>query len=129
MPLNKETKRNLGDNCSCVRFSLNTEYWFWVKFKLSKSQYIQGYASICREFKPAHTNVLIHMFMRTQTHITINKRTHIYACIYPNPLHEKDVTRSQILSWVKQVWIQDFLSSRLVAIPRLKNSGSPTIYP
>ena len=41
----------------------------------------------------------------------------------------QDMTQGQFLSGVLQVWIQNFLSPRLVAQPRLKNLVCPTIYP
>ena len=49
--------------------------------------------------------------------------------IYPTPPLKQDMTQGQFLSGDQQVWIQSFPSPRLVALPRLKNSVYPTIYP
>ena len=49
--------------------------------------------------------------------------------IYPTAPLGQDMTQGQFLSGVLQVWIQSFLSPRLVASPRLKKLVCPTIYP
>ena len=43
----------------------------------------------------------------------------------PTPPPEQDMTQSQFLSGVQQVWIQSFPSPRPVASPRLKNPVCP----
>ena len=68
------------------------------------------------------------VYMRLQwsnSYIEIEKTNHIY----PTPPLEQDMTQGQFLSGAQQVWIQSFLSPRLVASPRLKNLICPTIYP
>ena len=49
--------------------------------------------------------------------------------VFTQPLYFKQgVTQGQFLSRVKLVWIQNFPSSRLVALPTLKSSVYNTIY-
>ena len=43
--------------------------------------------------------------------------------------HVQDMTKSQFLNRVEQIWIQRFPSPRLVALPRLKNPMHPAIHP
>ena len=52
----------------------------------------------------------------------------LHYTYYPNLLIGAG-WNSQFLSGIQLVWIQSFLSPRLVAIPRLKNPVSPTIHP
>ena len=53
---------------------------------------------------------------------------YIYIYIYtPIPPHEQDRTQYQFLNRIWQVWTQRCLSSRSVAIPRLKSPVCPTI--
>ena len=61
---------------------------------------------------------------------TRNDISHFVLLSYlPTPPLGQDMTQSQFLSGVLQVWIQNILSPRLVASPKLKNPVCPTIYP
>ena len=73
-------------------------------------------------------------FKKTQKKILIVniwliiKSPNLYSYL-PTPPLGQDMTQGQFLSGVLQVWIQSFLSPRLVASPRLKNLVCPTILP
>ena len=54
---------------------------------------------------------------------------YIYIYIYLAASHEQDTTQGQFSCKFKQIWMSSFPFPKLVAIPRLKSSVCPTIYP
>ena len=51
-----------------------------------------------------------------------------FKYVFTQPLYEQDVSQSQFLSRVLLGWIQSFLISRLICIPRLKSPICSIIY-
>ena len=71
-------------------------------------------------------NMHLHHHKLIGKEIDIHLYIYIYIYIFTNSFAR---AQGEFLSGVEQVWIQSFLSLRLVASPRLKNPVFPTIYP
>ena len=59
----------------------------------------------------------------------IECKKYVNQGICPTPLTQNGCDKRSILCGVNSVWIQSFLSDKLVATTRLKNLVGPTIYP
>ena len=51
----------------------------------------------------------------------------MFVVTQPHP-YEQDMAQGEFLIGVQMVWVQSFLSLKLIALPRIKNAVSP-IYP